>query len=259
MLSLVLNPHVKKQVLVINSADYIGRNLILSIPRSWKRKTDGGVPLHPLNIASNDVTEQGKSIRSVAKLYGICHVMLCRFCKKRKKLLEKWSRELVLYHSGNRVFIDEQEQKLSEYLLRAADLCPLPSHLSSCLPGHLSSCLPGHLSSCLPGHLSSCLPGHFSSCLPGHLSSCLPGHFSSCLPGHFSSCLPGHFSSCLPGHLSSCLPGHFSSCLPGHFSSCLPGHLSSCLPGHFSSCLPGHLSSCLPGHLSSCLPGQLNA
>lgn len=101
-----------------------------SVPTSWKRKTDPGVPLNILERASNDVKEQGKSIRSVAKQYGICHVTLYRFCKERKKLEEKGSRDLprVGYHSGKKVFTDEQENELTAYLMRAADayygLCP---------------------------------------------------------------------------------------------------------------------------------------
>jgi hypothetical protein len=44
----------------------------------------------------------------------------CRFCKERKKPLEKGSRELVGYRSGNRVFVDEQEQKLSRVSLEGS-------------------------------------------------------------------------------------------------------------------------------------------
>ena len=57
------------------------------MPRSWKRKTD------ILKRASNEVKEQGKSVRSVAEVYGICHVTLYRFCKERKKLEVKGSKE----------------------------------------------------------------------------------------------------------------------------------------------------------------------
>ncbi|XDV32097.1 hypothetical protein PO909_002986 [Leuciscus waleckii] len=66
----------------------------------------------------------GKSIRSVAKLYGICHVTLYRFCKKRRMLEEKGSGELprVGYHSGKRIFTEEQEKQLTEYLLRVREL-----------------------------------------------------------------------------------------------------------------------------------------
>lgn len=46
------------------------------MPRSWKRKMDRGVSLNVVERASNDVKEHGKSIRSVAKLYGIYHVTL---------------------------------------------------------------------------------------------------------------------------------------------------------------------------------------
>uniref|UniRef100_A0A3P9CHQ9 HTH psq-type domain-containing protein n=1 Tax=Maylandia zebra TaxID=106582 RepID=A0A3P9CHQ9_9CICH len=94
------------------------------MPRSWKRQTDRGVPLSILERASNDVRNQGKSTRSVAKLYGICHVTLHRFCKERKKVEEQGSMELprVGYHSGKKVFTDEQEKELTEYLMRVKEL-----------------------------------------------------------------------------------------------------------------------------------------
>uniref|UniRef100_A0A3Q3BZD9 HTH psq-type domain-containing protein n=1 Tax=Haplochromis burtoni TaxID=8153 RepID=A0A3Q3BZD9_HAPBU len=77
-----------------------------------------------LERASNDVRNQGKSTRSVAKLYGICHVTLHRFCKERKKVEEQGSMELpcVGYHSGKKVFTDEQEKELTEYLMRVKEL-----------------------------------------------------------------------------------------------------------------------------------------
>ena len=40
-----------------------------------KRKTDRGVPL-PLLERASDGIKQGKSVRTVAKSYGICHVTL---------------------------------------------------------------------------------------------------------------------------------------------------------------------------------------
>uniref|UniRef100_A0A7N8YAU4 HTH psq-type domain-containing protein n=1 Tax=Mastacembelus armatus TaxID=205130 RepID=A0A7N8YAU4_9TELE len=44
--------------------------------RQWKRKTDRGVPANVLKVASDEVTGKGKSVRSVAKAHGICHVTL---------------------------------------------------------------------------------------------------------------------------------------------------------------------------------------
>lgn len=75
-----------------------------------------------LEKASNDVKKQRKSIRAVAKLYSIYHVTLYRFCKERKKLEEKGSRELP--HVGyleNKDFTMKQETELTDYLMRAAD------------------------------------------------------------------------------------------------------------------------------------------
>ncbi|CAL8239645.1 unnamed protein product [Gadus morhua 'NCC'] len=46
-----------------------------------------------LERASNEV-RQGKSVRGVAKTYGICHVTLHRFHKKRQMLESKGSKTL---------------------------------------------------------------------------------------------------------------------------------------------------------------------
>ncbi|MED6245380.1 hypothetical protein ATANTOWER_002405 [Ataeniobius toweri] len=86
--------------------------ILKSMPRTWKRKTDRGVPLNVLEKASTDVKVQGKSVRLVAKLYGICHVTLYRFYKPRKKLEDQGSnkRPCVGYSSEKKVFTLEQEK-----------------------------------------------------------------------------------------------------------------------------------------------------
>ncbi|KAK0140218.1 hypothetical protein N1851_022872 [Merluccius polli] len=78
--------------------------------RSWKIKMDRGVPLNILERAPNDSERAGK----------ICGKIVWHMpCKRRDQ---------GNYHSGNKVFTDEQENELIAYLMRAADvyfgLCP---------------------------------------------------------------------------------------------------------------------------------------
>lgn len=56
------------------------------MPRDRKRITDRGVPLPILSIAAAVVSNEGRTVRSVAKQYSICHTTLYRFIKKREKL-----------------------------------------------------------------------------------------------------------------------------------------------------------------------------
>ncbi|XP_043961462.1 uncharacterized protein LOC122824665 [Gambusia affinis] len=94
------------------------------MPRQWIRKTDRGVPADVLKKASNEVTKESKSVRSVAKAHGICHVTLSRYCKSLQKLREQGSSDLpnVGYWSSNKVFSEVQEEALADYLTQAADL-----------------------------------------------------------------------------------------------------------------------------------------
>uniref|UniRef100_A0A3B3VQH9 Uncharacterized LOC106935542 n=1 Tax=Poecilia latipinna TaxID=48699 RepID=A0A3B3VQH9_9TELE len=94
------------------------------MPRQWIRKTDRGVPADVLKKASDEVTKKSKSVRSVAKAHGICHVTLSRYCKSLQKLREQGSSDLpsVGYWSSNKVFSEVQEEVLADYLTQAADL-----------------------------------------------------------------------------------------------------------------------------------------
>ena len=88
------------------------------MPNIRKRKTNRGVPFPLLERASNDIT-QGKSVRSVAKSYGTCHVTLYRFYKKKS---QGQTHPRVGYWTPKRVFSLEQELLISDYLKQAADL-----------------------------------------------------------------------------------------------------------------------------------------
>ncbi|KAL7852697.1 hypothetical protein SRHO_G00184820 [Serrasalmus rhombeus] len=80
--------------------------------------------IHVLKKASDEVTKKGKSVRSVAKAHGICHVTLSRYCKSLQKLRHQGSSDLpsVGYWSSNKVFSEVQETVLVDYLTQAADL-----------------------------------------------------------------------------------------------------------------------------------------
>ena len=62
------------------------------MPRRWVRKTNRGVSAQVLKAASDEV-RQGKTVRSVAKDYSICHVTLSRYCKKLQDLREQGTRK----------------------------------------------------------------------------------------------------------------------------------------------------------------------
>lgn len=91
------------------------------MPRDRKRTTDRGVPLPILSLAANAVRDDGRTVRSVAKQYSICHTTLYRFIKKRERL-GPGEEMKTGYWTPRRVFSDQQEDSLAEYLKRASDL-----------------------------------------------------------------------------------------------------------------------------------------
>ena len=94
------------------------------MPRVRKRVTNRGVPLSILEQASDIITDEGKSVRAVAKAFDICHTTLFRFHKKKKNLASTASKNKPLagYWTGRKVFLEDQEKSLNEYLQRATDL-----------------------------------------------------------------------------------------------------------------------------------------
>lgn len=98
-----------------------------SMTRDRKRKTDRGVPLRILNLAAETMQKEGRTVRSVAREFDICHTTLYRFIKKVERLGP--GEELRTgYWTSRRVFSDLQEKILADYLKTAADLfyglCP---------------------------------------------------------------------------------------------------------------------------------------
>ncbi|XP_063731553.1 uncharacterized protein LOC134859146 [Eleginops maclovinus] len=91
------------------------------MPRDRKRTTDRGVPLPIMSLAAATVTNERRTVRSVAKQYSICHTTLYRFMKKRERL-GPGEEMRTGYWTPRRVFSAEQEDSLADYLRRAADL-----------------------------------------------------------------------------------------------------------------------------------------
>ncbi|XP_010882229.1 uncharacterized protein LOC105018472 isoform X1 [Esox lucius] len=108
------NPSVKK-ITTMNK-----KTKILSTSRVKVRDPDRGL-FHPQTFerAAHDVLVGGQSIRSAAKAHGLCHVTLFRYCRRKK---DSCNAGVPAYRAHNRVFSDEQEKTLMQYLLRASDI-----------------------------------------------------------------------------------------------------------------------------------------
>ncbi|XP_063759756.1 uncharacterized protein LOC134877965 [Eleginops maclovinus] len=91
------------------------------MPRNRERKTDRGVPVQVLRLAAEVIRSEGRSARSVAKEFEICHTTLYRFCKKLERA-GPGEEIRTGYWTPRRVFTAEQEAILSNYLKTAADM-----------------------------------------------------------------------------------------------------------------------------------------
>ena len=91
------------------------------MPRTRKRTTSrGSTPQSVMETAAHAVVQEGRSIRSVAQEYSICHVSLYRFCKKLRadnNVIPKLG-----YNPHTKVFTNEQESILTTYLKTCGDL-----------------------------------------------------------------------------------------------------------------------------------------
>jgi hypothetical protein len=70
-----------------------------------------------MEVATAEVTNNGRSVRSVAKGYGICRASLHRFCVK----LRKNENSKTFYKPLNWAFHSKQEEVIRYYVKRAAD------------------------------------------------------------------------------------------------------------------------------------------
>lgn len=87
--------------------------------RNYTRKTARGqASLEEMHRAADLVTKNGQSIRSVAKALGICRVSLNRFIQRRNTD----PNTTFGYRSARRVFNDEEETALNEYLTQSAQI-----------------------------------------------------------------------------------------------------------------------------------------
>ena len=92
------------------------------MPRKRVRTTERGKHFDRMDDAVRAVRCEGKSVREAAKMYEICHVSLFRFLRKLKQHENgTCEKPTTGYKPHTKIFSTEQEQKISEYLLEAAD------------------------------------------------------------------------------------------------------------------------------------------
>ena len=78
------------------------------MPRNRERRTDRGTSQEVMEAAASAVIDNNKSVRSAAKEFGICHVSLYRFCKKKRDNLNLKTG----YNPDNRVYKSHEEEML---------------------------------------------------------------------------------------------------------------------------------------------------
>ena len=90
------------------------------MPRNYKRKTERGKTQPEVMCAIEDVL-MGQSIRSVGAKYGICHVTLLRYVKKKRS--QGNSDTLSVGYIPNRqIFSEKQESELERYLMFSSNI-----------------------------------------------------------------------------------------------------------------------------------------
>lgn len=98
------------------------------MPRVHKKKTNRGLVSASLMLrAAREVKIYAKSIRSVAKDFGINYRTLSRYCKKftseeiNNSAVSRPSTKIG-YQRNRQIFTDEQEEELEKYLLQASSV-----------------------------------------------------------------------------------------------------------------------------------------
>ncbi|KAG5870486.1 hypothetical protein JTB14_001680 [Gonioctena quinquepunctata] len=90
------------------------------MPRVRVRKTSRGqIELSRYRDAYEEV-KAGDSLRNAADKHGINHCSLLRYIRKHDASGE--DDQVMGYEAHNRIFNEEQEQELSKYLIRCADI-----------------------------------------------------------------------------------------------------------------------------------------
>jgi len=95
--------------------------------RTYRRKTERGTNSKDLYEKAAMVLNENstKKIRSVAKDFGLCHMSLTRYLKKRKAILESGNSIASLtvgYKKNRQIFTDEQEVILVNYLIKCCQI-----------------------------------------------------------------------------------------------------------------------------------------
>ncbi|CAF4890988.1 unnamed protein product [Pieris macdunnoughi] len=87
--------------------------------RVYKRKTERATQSQEVyELAAAEVLENNCSIRKASKNFDLCHVSLGRYIKKKKNN----DRQKVGYVKPRQVFTEEEECKMSSYVLKCAEI-----------------------------------------------------------------------------------------------------------------------------------------
>uniref|UniRef100_A0A2A4K4E0 HTH CENPB-type domain-containing protein n=1 Tax=Heliothis virescens TaxID=7102 RepID=A0A2A4K4E0_HELVI len=96
------------------------------MPNVRKRTTNRGlVSAEIMDLAAEEVLRRKVPFRDAANSYQLCHVTLYRYVQKKKKMLEEGltnSLPNVGYVSKRRIFSDQEEKILAEYLLHCSQI-----------------------------------------------------------------------------------------------------------------------------------------
>ena len=95
--------------------------ILVNMVRKYKRRIERGkFTAADLQDAARKVNEDKRSIRSVAKEAGICHVTLNRYIKKHRDGIPS---SIPSYNTESKqVFSETQESELESYIKKAADI-----------------------------------------------------------------------------------------------------------------------------------------
>lgn len=87
--------------------------------RHYKRKTERATQSQEVfELAAAEVLKKNCSIRKASQNFGLCHVSLSRYIKKKKNN----ENPKIGYVRPRQVFTAEEESKLSSYILKCADI-----------------------------------------------------------------------------------------------------------------------------------------
>ena len=95
--------------------------IMVNMVRKYKRRTEKGkFTAADLQDAARKVNQDKRSIRSVAKEAGICHVTLNRYIKKHRDSIPS---SIPSYNTESKqVFSEAQESELESSIKKAADI-----------------------------------------------------------------------------------------------------------------------------------------